>query len=241
MISHISVFICILVLIICLLKFGREKTLAFTSKILSPICIILFYLSGVSIIIPIMNKFQISNIIVTSNDSVRVAVDSAIVTLFVNIVLSFFDSPIKIEVEAKSRQDLEQVVTYCNKPVRVDYDISLKYKHKRIMNMYRRFGSPVLRLINTENTSIVIEKEDEYVGIVDCSNSSKYIDVNISKIADSGKLYFTLLIQSNKTIKWDDKIKTELRIGKRRKLGIHLLCWQVQNSIIKVAHREEQI
>ena len=102
-------------------------------KILSPICIILFYLSGISIIVPIMEKIQITDSVVLSNASVRVAVDSAIVTLFVNVLLSFLNSPIKVEVEARSRQDLEQILVYCNRGSKIDYTVTIRSKYKWIL------------------------------------------------------------------------------------------------------------
>lgn len=215
--------------------------LSFAAKMLSPTCIILFYLSGISIIIPILNKFNITNLAITSSDSIRVAVDSAIITLLVNFVLSVLNSPIKVEVEAKSRQELDQVVTFCDRHAKIDYQIKLNYKHKLILDMYLRYLNPIIRINNTKNTSLNIDKEDQYEGIINCSFASKYIDIDLSKLPNSGRLYFTLLIQSDKTIKWDDEIKTELHIRNKEKLGIHTIFWQVRKDTIKVVHREEII
>jgi hypothetical protein len=119
--------------VLCSKKIGRDGVLSWAMKILSPICIILFYLSGISIIVPIMEKIQITDSVVLSNVSVRVAVDSAIVTLLVNVLLSFLNSPIKVEVEARSRQDLEQILVYCNRGSKIDYTVTIRSKYKWIL------------------------------------------------------------------------------------------------------------
>lgn len=230
-----------ILLVLCSKKIGREETLSWAMKILSPVCIILFYLSGISIIVPIMKIFQITDSVVLSNASVRVAVDSAIVTLLVNVLLSFLSSPIKVEVEARSRQDLEQVLVYCNRGSKIDYTISISSKYKWILNWYYKHGEPILRINNSQNTSLVIDREDEHDNIIDCSNASQYIDIKLFHFPQSGKIYFTLIVQSNKTIKWDDVIKTGFYIRGSNKLQINTLFWQVKGSIIKIVHREEQL
>jgi len=233
--------ICIAVLLIGIRKIGREEILSWAMKILSPICIILFYLSGVSIIVPILNKLQVTNSAVLSSDSIRVAVDSAIVTLLVNTLLSIVSAPIKVDVEARSLQDLEQLLISCNRSSKVEYLVKISSKYKWILKWYKKHGMPILRINNSKNTSIVVDREKEYENIIDCSNSSKYIDINLANFPLSNKIYFVLAIQSNKTIKWDDTINTDFYIWRRNKLGLNALFWHVKGSSIKIAHREESL
>ena len=148
--AGIIVAACGALLIRCLKKRGREKALAWAVSIVSPACIILFYLSGVSMIVPILECFKITDNIVLSSDSIRVAVDSAIVTLLVNMLLSFLSFPIKVEVEAKSRQDLEQVLIYCNRSSKIDYVVKVSSEHRRMLEWYKKYKEPVLRINNTK-------------------------------------------------------------------------------------------
>lgn len=241
-------FQCIVVialLVICSKKFGRDKTLSFAIKVMSPILIILFYLSDLSIIIPILRSLHVSESIVITSDSIRVAIDSSIVTLFVNTVLVVLNSPIKVEIKSKDRQDLEQVITYCNKPVYIDYSIQVNFRYKWVKKIYKRYGKPSLHIVNSKNTSIVVDKSEEYSDIINCDNSSQYINIDLTNISNADmamdKLYFTVAIQSDKTIKWDDVIYTEVFINQKKLHGIHQLFWEVNINRLKLVHRKETI
>lgn len=243
-----EVFLCavlLLILVYCSKKFGRDKTLGLAVKVLSPICIILFYLSGQSIIVFILKIVNVSIPKVTTSDSIRVAIDSAIVTLFVNTILMLLNSPIKVEIGTKNRQDIDQVITYCNKVVHVDYSVNINFRYKWIKKHYKKIGNPSVRIINSIYTSIAVDKENEYSGIINCDNASQFINIDLSKISNSSsvidKLYFTLAIQSNKTIKWDDVINTEVYINNKKIKGIHKLFWETKENQVKIIHREENI
>lgn len=238
--ASIIAVVCGALFITCIKKIGRERVLSLAVKVFSPACIILFYLSGVSVIVPILKCFKVTDNIVLSSDSIRVAVDSAIVTLLVNTLLSFLSSPIKVEIEAKSRQDLEQVLVYCNRNSKIDYMVKVSSEHRWMLEWYKKYKEPVLRINNTINTSMALDREEEYENVIDCSNASKYIDVHIKYFPESGKIYFTLFLQSDKTIKWDDVIKTDFYIGTSNKLEIHALFWQIKKSMVRIAHREER-
>lgn len=243
--NFIAIFIicaiCIMIFALCIKKIGREQTLSWAMNVLSPICIILFYLSGVSIIVPILGNFQATDHTVLTNESIRVAVDSAIVSLFVNTVLSFLSSPIKVEVEARSRQDIEQVLIFCNRSSKVEYSVKIISKYKWLLRLCKKYGTPVLRINNSRNTSIAVDREEEYGDLIDCSNASRYIDIHLSKFPESDKIYFTIAIQSNKTIKWDDTIKTDFYIRKSIKRNGNTLFWHVIGSSVRIAHREEHL
>lgn len=232
-----------MLLIICSKKFGRDKALCFAIKVMSPIFIIIFYLSGVSIIVPILTKLGIEESIVNTSDSIRVAIDSAIVTLFINTILVFFNSPIKVDIKPRYRRDLEQVITYCDKPAKVDYSIRVNFRYKWVKRFYRKYCNPRIHIVNSKNTSIVIDRLEEYSNVINCDNSSQYISIDLAKISNSDDivdtLYFTLNIQSDKSIKWDDRICAKIFIGKKGTAWIHQLFWQVNTEQLKLVHREE--
>lgn len=233
------------ILIISSIKLGREKTLIFAIKVVSPIFIILFYLSGFSIIEPIVNKLNITNSIVNTSPSIRVAIDSAIVTLFVNTFLMFINAPIEVKVEAKNRQDLEQVVTYCKRNINVDYTICVNYRYKWVKKMLKKLNSPYLYIVNSRNTSISVDKKDEYENIINSKNASQYIIINLTKLSDSDvtedKLYFSLAVVSNKTVKWDSEIYTKIFIKNKPINLIHKLFWEHKDERLKLVHREESL
>lgn len=241
-------FVCVvltIMLFVCAKKFGREKTLSFAIKVMSPIFIILFHLSGFSIIVPIFAEFNIIDSIANTNNSIRVAIDSSIVTLFVNTILVLLNSPIKVEVNSKDRLDLDQVITYCNRSVKVDYRIKVNFRYKWVKKFYRKYRSPTLQIINSKNTSIAVDKSEEYTDIINFDNISQYISINLANISNSddveNNLYFTLAIQSNKSVKWDDAICTKVLINQRSINGIHKLIWQANEGKLKLVHREEVV
>lgn len=241
MMAFIIFVVSVILLVKCSKKFGRDKILSVAINIMSPFCIILFYLSNVSIIIPILTKLNISNSIVFTSDAMRVAIDSAIVTLFVNTVLVFLNSPIKVKIEARNRQEIETVITYCDKQVHVDYSVQVIFKYLWMKKIYKKHCIPSVHITNSKNTSITVDKEEEYSDIISCDNASKYISIDLTKIPYSDVLYFTLAIQSNRTIKWDDEISTELFIDNKKIRGIHKLFWEVKENSLKLVHRGENV
>ena len=132
----LGIIVIVLIVFICINRYGRDKTLTLAIKILSPVCIILFYLCDVSIIREVIKLLDIQNISILDSESIRVAIDSAIVTLIVNTVLVLLNSPIKVEIEARNSQDMEQVVTYCKKAVKINYSIKINFRYKYLKKIF---------------------------------------------------------------------------------------------------------
>ena len=241
----LGIIVIVLIVFICINRYGRDKTLTLAIKILSPVCIILFYLCDVSIIREVIKLLDIQNISILDSESIRVAIDSAIVTLIVNTVLVLLNSPIKVEIEARNSQDMEQVVTYCKKAVKINYSIRINFRYKYLKKIYRKYGQVFLQIKNSPYTSIAIDKEDEYGRILDTNTASKYINIDILNISESSivedKLYIILEVVSNKTIKWDSKITTEIVVGNSFLKKFNRLFWQVESSPVRLVHREESI
>lgn len=233
--------ICI-ILIICIVsinKFGRDKTLSMAAKILSPICLVVFYLSGFSIITPLLEFINVKNTSISS-ESIRVAIDSAIVAI-VNIMISIFNSPIKIYVDARGSEDISPICIRHDKPKKINYSIKINDSNGLIVRLYKKFRKNItLRIVNSKYTSLCLDKEDEYKDIIDTSNSSKYIDISINNIIDEGGTYFTLSVQSNKTIKWDGQLKTELYVNNKKVKNIDSSIWYIKSDVIEMVHREEK-
>lgn len=230
----------ITILLLCFNKFGREKMLSLVDRIGAPIGIILFYLSNKSIILPLLKVLEINNTNISDNASIRVAIDSSIVTLLINIVLEIFHSPVKVDVNINTEQNLEPVITYCDRTVHLKFIIEIDFGRKWIKKLYKKYGGLYLNITNSNNTSIAVDKEDEYIGIIDSNNASKYIQVNLTEFSNSyatlDKLYIDLLVQSDKTKNWNDYISVELL--KKNKI-LKLIGCQMQEKNIKLVHREE--
>lgn len=230
----------ILILLLCFNKFGREKMISLMNRIGAPIGIILFYLTNKSIILPVLKILNVNNTNISNNASIRVAIDSAIVTLLINIMLEIFYSPVKININIDTEQNLKQVITYCKKAVHLKVIIEIDFGRKWIKKLYKKYGGLYLNIKNTVNTSIAVNKEDEYIGIIDCSNASKYIQVNLTEFSNSfatlDKLYIDLLVQSDKTTNWNDYISIELLMKNNI---LKLIGCQMQEKNIELVHREE--
>lgn len=217
-------------------KFGRE----FINNFIPPISIIVFYLSKVSIIVPLLSKVNIGIDVGGISDETKVAIDSAIVTLITDIILFIANSPITLDIKTRNYQDLDEVITYRDRPVHIEYIIVRTSRANWIKRLYYRLGKPTLRILNSRYTTIVLDKEKEYEGSINSDNSSKYIEIDLTQLSDAGSSYFKLSIMSNKSIKWDDEIRIELYLRGKKASRIHYLFWEISGGTIKIVHREEQ-
>lgn len=238
-ISIIFITLSLLIFLIALFisKFGRERTLFIINKFLSPICIIVFYLSNLSIISLFSN-----NPTLQENKAIRVAIDSAIITLIINLVTELLNSAVNISVDSISLRDINEVQTYMDKPVKVQCNISVDYKNKFIEKLCNNHFNIMLHIKNSNFTSIDIDKSEEYDYCVNCENSSKEIIINLNKISNSDKNfvrgYFVLAIMSNKSIKISDYITYEIDFTNRIINKLKNLLFNINAKSINVIHRE---
>lgn len=228
------------VIIISALICGRNETYSLFIKCLSPICIISFWLLNISIVKPIaevLNNYDILNALEVA--SARVAVDSAILTLLVNTLLYWVSTPIDVSIDIRSSKDLYEIETFCNRSVRASCAIKVDFKRKIYKYLFWKKSLVHLRILNTDCTSIVVDKVSEYEGIIDDSKLSKYVDIDLTKLSPTPSikdtLYMNLYIMSDKSIKWDREISIELKTSNKASR----MLWRANECKIKLVHREE--
>jgi hypothetical protein len=166
-------------------------------------------------------NIKIANL--NGNNSARIAVDSAIITILLNFLAFIINSPATINVMLDNRLDIPQLILTKGRNGKLDLSIFFDYKYKWLKKLINKFGGAKIKIINTGWTSIEIEKRQEYPsGAIDYSNPSKYILIDFNKLIPddklNGKVYFQLIISSNTTIKSDGEISTEVNCKKVVKL-----------------------
>lgn len=234
----------IIIMIFAIAKFGRERTLSIISKVLSPICIIIFYLSDLSIICLIFNILNISNSTIINNPSIRVAIDSAIITLFINFFMEVLNYIVKINIDSRSPVDMNEIQTYTDKPIHVQCNVLIDYKKKSIKKLCDNHCNIILKIKNSTFTTIVIDRAEEYGDCINSENSSKEIKVNLNKISNSDKnfvkAYFTLVIMSNKSIKVSDYITYDISFENKFMNILKKLFVSIEAESINVIHKGER-
>lgn len=207
-------------------------------KIAAPLVIIAFYLWDISLTKGVESLLNFSIPILESNMSARIAVDSAVVTLLINFFAFLINSPATIDVSIRNRMDTEGLIIYNNKPVNLDIQVNYNFRYKWLGKVLLKFGMIKLHIKNTKWTSIDIENRADYDnGIIDFSNPSKYIDINLKDLITESpgnrKLYFQLIVQSNKEIKRDGEISVSIEGS----LGLRML----HNILIKTSADKQSI
>lgn len=207
-------------------------------KIASPLVIIAFYLWDISLTKGVESLLNLSIPTLDNNISARIAVDSALITLLINFFAFLINSPATIDVSIRNRIDTAGLIIYNNKPVNLDIQLDYNFRYKWLGKVLLNFGNIRLRIKNTKWTSIDIENRADYdSGIIDFSNPSKYIDINlkdlITEAPGNRKLYFQLIVQSNKNIKMDGEIFATIE-------GSFLLR-MLRNVLIKINPDKESI
>ncbi len=244
-----SIF-CILLIIIPIFivvsanKYGRERTLGFCIKIISPIFIIMFYLSGFSIISYLLDIFHVENQIISQSPSIKVAIDSAIVTLFINTILAVLNAPMKSSISIVNPKGTTEVVVYCEKIAYVNCAVKVNFKHLFLKKLFFKYGGIYLRILNSKHTDLEIDKVDEYEEIIDVQNKSQYIMVNLCEISScknvEGVSYFRLGIISKTLINWDETILSEIYIPNLFLRILAKIFFEFDSENVKVIHREEK-
>ena len=96
-----------------------------------------------------------------------------------------------------------------------------------------------MKICNTDYTAIEIDRKEQYDGILKISDDCKEVKVDLNKIVSfgekDGKLYFRLAFVSNKTIRWEGKIHTELYVEGR----VRKFMWRGNPCTMKLIHIEE--
>lgn len=166
-----------------------------------------------------IGAFNTNNTTSASN-SARIAVDSALITILLNLLAFVVNSPAIINIMLDNKLDMTQLAIMEQKrKYRLELSIFFDYRYKWLKKILNKFGGVKVKVVNTGWTSIEVDKRQEYAqGVIDYSNPSKYILIDINKLIPderlNGKLYFELNVSSNTTIKSDGDITTEVKGGK---------------------------
>lgn len=219
MIGIIKIVVALLVILPLLYliskKYGTETVFSKALKIVPPICIIIFYLGDISIIEIVFNALNITNSGITTSPSIKVAIDSAIVTLLMNLIFDFFGSPVHIRVLSRSSDNTDITILKKDKGSMIYYNIEIDYRKAVYRKFFEKIGGVVLRIHTTKWTSLQIDNEGQYGQVVDSSKASKYIDINLGRISQHPKrtcekLYLRLIVSAKKNVDLDDEIESEI-------------------------------
>lgn len=194
-------------------KNGLKSYLKCISKYISPIIVIAFYIFDLSItrIIEIISPISFETILTTP--TTRLAVDSALATLIFNFISFLVTAPAKIKVEFESKQRTRQVSLKYNKQSKIDININIDLKYNILMFLFKWLGDINISIINTEWTSIDIDRRDEYGLMINYDNPSQEILINCKSILDgnkSGKICLLLCVSPNITVYREGYIKVSL-------------------------------
>lgn len=132
------------------------------------------------------------------------------------------NSPGAINVELNHKRNLDVLVLENGRKGKLDIYVHIDYKYKKLKSILDKLGGIDIAIINTNWTSIDIDKRDEYGDAINFENPSKAILINASKLLLGKQLdrkfYFQLVLQSNKTITLEDYIEIELRYNQDKKI-----------------------
>ncbi|MCR1876442.1 hypothetical protein NSA45_11230 [Paraclostridium bifermentans] len=146
--------------------------------------------------------------------STKVAIDCAFITLFFNFIAQVVNDPGQINIELRNNSDVDSLQIRSGRKSKIKVYIDIDYKYKWIKKKLETYGGLQLEIINTSWTSIEIDKREEYGDIIDYTNPSKKIVVDLNNVCLEeqldGKFYLTLIVESNKTIKSDGVISTKV-------------------------------
>lgn len=194
-----------------------------------PIFIILFNITGLSIINPIAKCIGNTNLIYAINDSsTRVAVDSAIIALIVNVILLIANKPVKISGSLKPKNYTDKVIiSLDSRKVRSKAELELKvdYKFKLFKWILLKIGGTSLIIHNTDFTSMQIENRSSRLNGASTMISSKELQIKLESsvqeryCSGDSRLIFTLEPDVSETE--CGKITTEIRplVDKNRKIA----------------------
>lgn len=130
----------------------------FIETFLSPILIILFYMNGTSIIMPIAKSMGNKNIIsVLGESGVRVAVDSAILSILSSLILIILNNPVKVKGVIEPNHDLDKILIDLNSTrsnVKFHIKLDVNYRFNCIKNFIKLLGGTKLIIYNTDFTTM---------------------------------------------------------------------------------------
>ena len=211
-----------------------------------PIFIILFNITGLSIINPIAKWIGNANLIsAINNSSTRVAVDSAIIALIVNLVLLIANKPVKISGSLKTKNYTDKVIISLDSrkaQSKAELELKVDYKFKLFKWILLKIGGTSLIIHNTDFTSMQIENRSSRLQGASTMLSSKELQIKLESSVQerycSGDSRLTFTLEPDVSETEYGKITTEIRplVDKNRKIAYmwsKLICGILISKNIK--------
>lgn len=194
-----------------------------------PIFIIMFNLTGLSIINPIAKFIGNVNLISAINDSsTRVAVDSALIALVVNLILLIVNKPVKISGSLRTKNYTDAVIISLDSRKRqskAELELKVDYKFKLFKWALLKIGGTSLIIHNTDFTSMQIESRSSRLQRASTMLSSKELQIKLESSVQqrycSGNSRLTFILEPDVSETERGKITTEIRplVDKNRKFA----------------------
>lgn len=194
-----------------------------------PIFIILFNITGLSIINPIAKWIGNANLIsAINNSSTRVAVDSAIIALLVNLILLISNKPVKISGSLKTKNYTDKVIISLDSrkaQSKAELELKVDYKFKPFKWILLKIGGTSLIIHNTDFTSMQIENKSSRLKDASTMISSKELQIKLESSVQerycSGESRLTFILEPDVSETEYGKITTEIRplVDKNRKIA----------------------
>lgn len=227
-----------------IMKYGLSGYLRLLIKYNPPIAVLVLNLSSFSLVKWIGEILDIG-VIKNLDISTRIAVDSAVITIVFMIIAQVFNEPGSINAIFTNRLDVDTLQLRKERTAKIDLNINIDYKYKWLRSMIHRLGGLSLHIINSEWTSLEIDRRDEYGQIINYDNPATEVIIDLEEAVRRGDntriLYLTLCIQPNKFVKNDGKIKTEVRLKNETFFNKLLLAIFININCTqqKIVYREE--
>lgn len=194
-----------------------------------PACIIIFNLTSLSIIEPIAKIIGNPNIIsAVNNPDTRVAVDSALITVIVDLLMLLLNKPVSVSGTIKTKNYTDTVIINLDSrkaKSKAELELSVDYKFKLFKYFLNCIGGTSLIIHNTDFTSMQIESRSSRLERASTMLSSKELQIKLESSVQqrycSGDSRLTFILEPDVSETECGKITTEIRplVDKNRKFA----------------------
>lgn len=205
----------------------KRKIIPWLNIVVSPIIILIVYFSGHSIlndiILPcidgILNPDIIQNI---SSTSAKIAVDTAILNLILNVIILKGLNLIKVTVNISNRDRTPQLFIPINreKTKIVEIKVQVDYKWNWIKKLIKILGGSVIEIYIPENINYQVKNKSDFnCHSLEDMNRPMYIALNLERALDikesSKEMYLLLEVTAESEYLINKSIQTDFSIGSK--------------------------
>lgn len=194
-----------------------------------PVSIMLFNLTSLSIIEPIAKIIGNQNMISSvTNPDTRVAVDSALITLIVNVLMLFLNKPVSVTGTIKTKNYTDTVIINLDSmrvKSKAELELNVDYKFKPLKRFLNKIGGTSLIIHNTDFTSMQIESRSPRLERAATMLSSKELQIKLESSVQqrycSGDSRLIFILEPDVSETECGKITTEIRplVDKNKKFA----------------------